>query len=298
MLLRAGIFFSKVDTNIPIRKKKTKNRNYILFSTIIGAKDESSFTNHCQFISKSALIKDFDSRRISSSETEMEMEIPEGHAEIYLVRHGETLWNASRIIQGHFNSELNDVGRQQAMKVANRLSKEPKFAAIYSSDLKRAAETAQIISNHCDLKEVILEEALRERNLGDLQGLTVIDAQKMKPNSWKILLEDTRDQEIPGGGESLDQLYERCLSSLHKIASQHKGERVIVVSHGGFIREAHRRAAPNDELEEHKILNTSINVILISASDNHWLIKKWGDISHLDGVSMLDGAFGGDKMSG
>ncbi|KAF3326658.1 metal-independent phosphoserine phosphatase [Carex littledalei] len=97
-------------------------------------------------------------------------------AEIVVVRHGETSWNASRILQGHLDPELNEIGRQQAAAVANCLSKEPKFNAIYSSDIKRAAETAQIIANQCDLKEVILDQGLRERHLGDLQGSTLVDA--------------------------------------------------------------------------------------------------------------------------
>ncbi|KAJ4801695.1 Phosphoglycerate mutase family protein [Rhynchospora pubera] len=230
-------------------------------------------------------------------EMEMEMEIPERYAEIVVVRHGETTWNASRILQGQLDSVLNEIGRQQAAAVANHLSKEPKFNAIYSSDLKRAADTAQIIANQCGLKEVILDEALRERHLGDLQGLTIVDAQKMKPSAYKAFLAHKRDQEIPGAGESLDQLHERCVSSFRKIASQHKGERVIVVSHGGFIRELYRKAAPNRKLEG-KIQNTSVSVVLISASNNRWFIKKWGDTSHLQGIGMLDSGFGGDKTSG
>jgi 2,3-bisphosphoglycerate-dependent phosphoglycerate mutase len=70
-----------------------------------------------------------------------------------------------------------------------------------------------------------------------------------------------------------------------------------VVSHGGFIRELHRKAAPNRKLEG-KIQNTSINEILISASNNRWFIKIWGDTSHLQGIGVLDSGFGGDKTSG
>ncbi|KAF3339444.1 phosphoglycerate mutase-like protein 4 [Carex littledalei] len=187
----------------------------------------------------------------SSGATKEEMDIPEGYAEIVVVRHGETSCNASQILQGQLDSELNETGRQQAAMVASRLSKESKFSAIYSSDLKRAAETAQMIANQCDLK---------------------------------------------GGGESLDQLHERCVSSFQKIASQHRGERVIVVSHGGFMIELHSEAAPNRKLEG-KIKNTSVNVILISASNNHWFIKKWGDTSHLPGIGALHSGFGGDKTS-
>ncbi|KAJ0024769.1 hypothetical protein Pint_08849 [Pistacia integerrima] len=76
------------------------------------------------------------------------------YAEIIVVRHGETAWNADGRIQGHLDVELNHVGRQQAAAVANRISKEMKISAVYSSDLKRAMETAHIIANTCGIPEV------------------------------------------------------------------------------------------------------------------------------------------------
>lgn len=213
-----------------------------------------------------------------------------------MVRHGETSWNASRIIQGHLDSELNETGRQQAIAVSVRLSKERKCVAVYSSDLKRAAETAQIIANKCDLPEVILDPALRERHLGDLQGLTLRDAAKLKPQAYQLFLSPKSDLEIPGGGESLDQLHERCVSSLERIAKKHKGERVVVVTHGGVLRGLYQRAAPTRSINR-KIHNTSVNVFHISDSGD-WILKTWGDISHLHETEVLDSAFGGDRTSG
>ncbi|XP_039835549.1 phosphoglycerate mutase-like protein 4 [Panicum virgatum] len=74
--------------------------------------------------------------------------------DVVVVRHGETSTNASRIIQGQLDPELNEIGRQQAYVVAHRLSKEAKPTAIYSSDLKRAAETAEIIAKVCGVTNV------------------------------------------------------------------------------------------------------------------------------------------------
>ncbi|KAJ0457661.1 putative phosphoserine phosphatase [Helianthus annuus] len=71
------------------------------------------------------------------------------YTEIVVVRHGETEWNAEKRIQGHLDVDLNDVGRQQAVAVAERLSRESKISAIYSSDLKRALETAETIASRC-----------------------------------------------------------------------------------------------------------------------------------------------------
>ncbi|XP_047262335.1 phosphoglycerate mutase-like protein 4 isoform X2 [Capsicum annuum] len=165
--------------------------------------------------------------------------------EIIVIRHGETEWNADGRIQGHLDIELNDVGRQQAMAVAARLSKEPRISVIYSSDLKRAHETAEIIARRCGDLEVIKDPELRERHLGDLQGTSLREAAKSQPMAYKTFLSDRSDQEIPGGGESLDHLYERCTSCLQRIAMKHRGKRVVVVSHGGAIRAFHRRASPH-----------------------------------------------------
>ncbi|RCV31507.1 hypothetical protein SETIT_6G183400v2 [Setaria italica] len=216
--------------------------------------------------------------------------------EVVIVRHGETSWNAARIIQGHMDAELNDIGRQQAVAVAHRLSKEVKPAAIYSSDLKRAAETAQTIARICNLPNVVFDPALRERHIGDLQGMKFQDAATERPEAYKAFMSHKRNQQIPGGGESLDQLSERCVSCLHNIVEKHKGERVIVVSHGGTIRELYRYASPTRPLHG-KIHNTSVSVILVSGITGRCIVKMCGDISHLQETGVLENAFGGDKNS-
>ncbi|KAL6337819.1 hypothetical protein AAG906_002284 [Vitis piasezkii] len=218
-----------------------------------------------------------------------------GYAEIIVVRHGETAWNADGRIQGHLDVELNEAGRQQAAAVADRLSKGPRISAVYSSDLKRAFETAQAIATSCGRFEVIKDPDLRERNLGDLQGLVYQELAKINPEAHKAFLSHRTDQEIPGGGESRDQVYQRCTLSLKRIGSKHKGERVVVVTHGGVIRALHKRASPNGRAG--KIMNTSVNIFHLCDGDK-WVIKAWGDISHLDQTKFLESGFGGDRTSG
>ncbi|KAK6237600.1 hypothetical protein QUC31_003069 [Theobroma cacao] len=198
------------------------------------------------------------------------------YAEIVVVRHGETEWNADGRIQGHLDVELNEAGRQQAASVADRLSKEPKVSAVYSSDLKRALVTAETIAARCGGLEVITDQDLRERNLGDLQGLVFREAAKLNPKAHKAFLSHRTDQDIPGGGESRDQLYQRCTSSLQRIGRKHKGERVVVVSHGGVLRALYKQACP-DGKSIGKVLNTSVNIFLVS--DEEWTIKCWGDLA-------------------
>ncbi|XP_052138193.1 phosphoglycerate mutase-like protein 4 isoform X2 [Oryza glaberrima] len=147
----------------------------------------------------------------------------EDFAEVVVVRHGETSANALCIIQGQMDIELNEAGRQQAVMVARRLAKEAKPVAVYSSDLKRAAETAQTIATACNVSNLVLSPALRERHMGDLHGLKFDDAVRSKPDAYKAFSSEDRSQEIPGGGESLDQLSERGASDCGLPWSEHRG---------------------------------------------------------------------------
>ncbi|CAN1311562.1 Phosphoglycerate mutase-like protein 4 [Linum perenne] len=184
------------------------------------------------------------------------------YTEIVVVRHGETEWNAGRKIQGHTDVELNEAGRQQAALVIFQVIKEP---------------------------------GLRERHLGDLQGLALSEASKVCPQAYEAFLSHDPSQDIPGGGESLDTLYERCTSSFQRIAAKHRGERVVVVSHGGTIRALHKRACPDKR--PGTVLNTSVHVFHLSDGDQ-WSIKSWGDVSHLSQTGFIKSGFGGDRTSG
>lgn len=125
------------------------------------------------------------------------------YAEIVVIRHGETEFNATKRMQGQLDVELNDVGREQATAVAHRLSRERKNSVVYSSDLKRALDTAEAIASSCGGLEIIKEPDLRERHLGDLQGLVHHEAAKVCPKAYRAFSSRRTDQEIPKqrGGE-------------------------------------------------------------------------------------------------
>ncbi|KAL6993710.1 phosphoglycerate mutase (2,3-diphosphoglycerate-independent) [Sarracenia purpurea var. burkii] len=217
------------------------------------------------------------------------------YAEIIVIRHGETDWNASKRLQGQLDVELNDVGRKQAAAVAHRLSRERKISVVYSSDLKRALDTAETIASSFEGLQVIKDPDLRERHLGDLQGLVHHEASKISPKAYRAFLSYRTDQEIPGGGESLDHLYDRCTSALERIGSKHRGERVVVVTHGGVIRALFERASPSEQPK--RVLNTSVNIFHLFDGDI-WTLKSWGDVSHLSQNEYLNSGFGGDGTSG
>jgi phosphoserine phosphatase len=136
---------------------------------------------------------------------------------ILLARHGETEWNREERYQGHADPPLNETGRAQAEELAERLVGE-RIDAVYSSDLRRAAETAEIVAARLGLG-VEHEPGLREIDVGSWQGLTKAQI-------------DGR----PWDGETYEHHAERVTRALREIAARHLGRTLLVVSHGGSLR--------------------------------------------------------------
>jgi broad specificity phosphatase PhoE len=145
---------------------------------------------------------------------------------ILLVRHGETDWNMERRVQGHSDTPLNDNGRAQALALAESLD-EVQLDAVYASDLARAAATAQVVADRKGLDVWLLPE-LRERHFGTWEGLTDTEIHERFPEVVKT--------GWWGDGETKEEMRERVLAGLHRIAEEHPDGRVLVVTHGGPVR--------------------------------------------------------------
>lgn len=162
--------------------------------------------------------------------------------DIYLVRHGETQSNIDRVFQGHLDTSLTERGRQQAASVA-RLLRNTRFDAIYSSDLARAADTARAIAVQQANDEITFDSTLREMHYGVLQGVPVSDfASVLEPYGvaaeWGPGTFSERGL-APPGGESLRKLRNRVTRFVALLESDYplcEDHRVLVVSHGGFLR--------------------------------------------------------------
>ena len=161
------------------------------------------------------------------------------HTELILIRHGETAWNRERRMQGQTDTPLSDIGRAQAEAVGQRLAQHP-FAALYSSDLARAWDTAAAIARaHKNGHEIRREPALRERTFGVFEGLTYDEmAQHFPAEHARFALRDP-DYAVPGG-ESPRQFFERSLACLESIAAAHAGR----VRGGGHARPGAGYAVP------------------------------------------------------
>jgi broad specificity phosphatase PhoE len=151
--------------------------------------------------------------------------------EFLLVRHGETDWNRERRFQGHADQPLNDTGRAQAHELANELAGEH-VDGIYSSDLRRAYETAEIIAARLGVP-VIADSALREVDCGEWQGLTWEEIDERFPDGRRKWDERGHGWE---DGETFEELAERVVAALKRVAAEQPGRRFVVVGHGGLVR--------------------------------------------------------------
>jgi probable phosphoglycerate mutase len=151
--------------------------------------------------------------------------------ELILVRHGETDWNRERRFQGHADPPLNETGREQAHALAAELAGES-IEFVYTSDLSRARETAEIIAARVDADVVALRD-LREIDVGEWQGLTWPEIEKLHPEGVQAWHQSGSGWE---SGETQDELGERVIAAVRRIVAQHPVERILVVGHGGTIR--------------------------------------------------------------
>jgi broad specificity phosphatase PhoE len=151
--------------------------------------------------------------------------------ELLLVRHGETDWNRERRFQGHADPPLNETGREQAQALAAELAGEG-IELVYTSDLARAVETAEIVAARLGA-DVRSMRDLREIDVGEWQGLTWQEIEERYPDGARSWHEHGAGWET---GETYEQLGERVVAALRRIASDHPEERVLVVGHGGAIR--------------------------------------------------------------
>jgi broad specificity phosphatase PhoE len=156
---------------------------------------------------------------------------------ILLARHGQSDWNATRRWQGHADRPLTEKGRTQAQTLAARLE-HIELDAVYSSDLRRASETAADVARAQGL-ELVQSPELREVDVGSWSGLTRAEAEARFPEGFARWREG-----YPGwdDGESYEAMTDRVLGTIHGIARAHQDGRVLVVSHGGPIRAIHAAA--------------------------------------------------------
>jgi len=197
---------------------------------------------------------------------------------LIVIRHAETTWNREKRMQGVTDTPLSDVGLTQAQALGRRLARHP-FSALYSSDLSRARDTARAIAEHSG-RELVLDPLLQERRFGIFEGLLAGEIQSRYPEEYARFASRDPDYEVPGG-ESASGFWRRCLGCLAGIAARHRGEEIVVVTHG-LVLDALYRAAHNLDHGVQRpvpLINASVN--RFDHVGDAWRMEFWGDVSHL-----------------
>lgn len=151
-------------------------------------------------------------------------------AHICIARHGETDWNRRGVLQGWLDVPINELGRQQAVALAANLASE-NFAAVWTSPLSRALETAQIVAQALHLPAPSSHEGLREKHFGAVQGVPKNELAELNPALLEQILRRNPAAEF-AGGETMDEFADRVIEAIEDIGARHRGERVLVITHG------------------------------------------------------------------
>lgn len=201
---------------------------------------------------------------------------------IVAVRHGQTAWNADARIQGHTDIPLDETGHEQARRLAQALAHEP-LQAIYSSDLQRARQTAAPLLADTGLP-LRVDAGLRERGFGEFEGMSFTQIEARWPEqaaAWR-----RRDPDFGArGGEVLRDFRTRIVATIERLAAAHRGEQILLVTHGGVLdllyREATRLAL--DAPRTWELANAGINRLL--HGHQGLMLVGWADTAHLDAAA-------------
>ncbi|MDB5797218.1 MAG: phosphoglycerate mutase family protein [Paucimonas sp.] len=204
--------------------------------------------------------------------------------ELILIRHGETAWNAERRLQGHLDIPLNEEGRRQAAAVARALAG-CGASAILASDLGRALDTASPLARLLGLP-VKPDARLRERAFGAFEGLLYDEIHARFPQAWRQWQAREVDARYPDGesrAETLSELAQRVATVLADIASAHPEQKIVAITHGGFLDCAYRLATGMDLVQARNfdVRNAGINRFAWHAGSGLRLLD-WGAVDHLD----------------
>lgn len=198
---------------------------------------------------------------------------------LILIRHGSTDWNVKQRYCGFVDIALNNKGKIQAKRLRRRLENKT-VHKVYSSDRKRAIQTAGIIFKGYDI-EIIPD--LREMHFGIFEGLTYKQIMNKFPEIYKKWIKNPFETVIPSG-ESLDILNKRVVKAFKKITLRHPNQTVAVVCHGGTISAFINHILKSKDFWKH--IPQSASLTVMELKNNKFKINLLNDISHLSGIKI------------
>lgn len=197
---------------------------------------------------------------------------------LYVMRHGLTNWNQSRRIQGHLDPPLNATGRAQARLAGLRMARAG-AAALYSSDLQRAWETAKLVGRAAGL-QVVQNVGLREINFGIWQGLSSQEIRERHPEVYAARRDNPYDV-APPGAETWRKFYDRAVQTVNEILAAESADSVVLVTHSGVCTVLGLRAQGLDCTGRRTFESHNCGIHTISVSGDHWRALRFNDTSHL-----------------
>jgi broad specificity phosphatase PhoE len=200
--------------------------------------------------------------------------------EIILVRHGETEWNVGKIYRGRMGINLDEVGIKQAELLGKYLS-QTMLDAIYSSPLKRALDTANIIARYSKTS-VQVSDNLIDFDYGEWQGLSEEEVKKLYPSLHNEWLTNPHRVRMPHG-ESLADVRERSLKVINEVISEYKG-RVVLVSHRVINKVLICSLSGLDNSHFWNIKQDLTGITTFSYQAGRFILTKHNDTSHLKGM--------------
>jgi probable phosphoglycerate mutase len=209
---------------------------------------------------------------------------------LFVIRHGETVFNAENRFQGHCDSRLTETGRRQVASLGPRMAGMA-FDTLISSDLGRAQETAAIITEYTG-HSVQTDSRLRERHYGVLEGLTVPEITAGYARVMERLDANDPDYVIPEG-ESHRQHYHRNIAAIEEVKSGKFGSKVALVVHGGVLDSLFRYVASLPLRQPRCFITTNASLTIITYGTfyrtTRWVIETWCDTAHLEGIGQRFG---------
>jgi broad specificity phosphatase PhoE len=200
-------------------------------------------------------------------------------ATLVLVRHGQTDWNVKGRYMGWTDEGLNEEGLRQAERLGRRLERWP-IGAIFSSPLKRARSTAEMVAGPHSLPVQIVDE-LGEMRIGEWEGMYAGDIAARYPGLWKTWRANPGDFRMPGG-ESLDEVRDRAVRAFNRMMDGPKGRMVLAVTHDVVVRllVAHCLGVSEDIYRRLEVGNASITVI--EQAGDKCRLRVLNDTGHLE----------------
>lgn len=199
---------------------------------------------------------------------------------VILIRPGETDWNKMGRWQGCVASRLNEHGRQQALALAKYI-RNIGLSALYSSDLVRAVQTAELLAERLGDKPV-LDSRWRERHVGSWQGMTLDEMREWYPDEYQKLQADPENYRIPGG-ESRADVRKRVTAAFRDVLAEDRGSTVGIISHTTATHLLLNSLMPGYDMYGSVLGNTSVTTIALNES-GQWELVTANDVAHLEGL--------------